>query len=429
MVAKGLKKINEKSVLFFIFILLAVLVLGSLFFMRPKMTGFVSQIDEYTTQEDCENAGYTWEDLTNETCTDIPDCVECAEGCLTEGEVCVEGCVESCEECSADCLACEESNQTCEDENCVEGCVESCAEVEICAENCVSAEDLCAEGCQENCQNCTEVVIGGQCIGAVCGDGEVDANEECDGDDLGSHTCEEQGFISGSLACNSNCTLNKSGCVSCTEDWSCPNWATIDCVDGVKTRTCTDNNNCGTTESKPSETKDCSSESSSSSTTTTTGQVTSEMKSSCVSNWECGEWGKCVNDVQTRECKDTNNCVDATSDKPATSQSCQMPETCSDGIKNQDEKGIDCGGVCEKRCGFFTMVGSAINVPINSSREFIKGHKALSFSILGVIVLIAGWIVAVKVFLKKKNLLFFLENVHFDFHNLFNFLKKKQSSV
>ena len=37
---------------------------------------------------------------------------------------------------------------------------------------------------------------------------------------------------------------------------------------------------------------------------------------------------------------------------PLTSQKCEAPkqlaaETCSDGIKNQNEEGIDCGGICK----------------------------------------------------------------------------------
>ena len=88
-----------------------------------------------------------------------------------------------------------------------------------------------------------------------------------------------------------------------------------------------------------------------------------------------------------------------------------MPETCSDSMKNQDEKGIDCGGVCEQRCSFFTIMGNAVNVPINSSKQFVQNNKAISFSILGVIVLAVGWVVCVKVFLKKKNIFFFVEAI------------------
>ncbi len=97
-----------------------------------------------------------------------------------------------------------------------------------------------------------------------------------------------------------------------------------------------------------------------------------------------------------------------------------MPETCSDGMMNQDEQGIDCGGVCETKCSFFTIMGNAVNVPLNSSKQFIQDNKIASFSILGVLVLLVSWVVCVKVFLKKKNIFFFFDKM--------KFLKKKPKS-
>lgn len=49
---------------------------------------------------------------------------------------------------------------------------------------------------------------------AVCSNNIVDAGEQCDGLALGGATCVSQGFSSGSLSCNSNCTFNTSSCVS-----------------------------------------------------------------------------------------------------------------------------------------------------------------------------------------------------------------------
>jgi len=75
-------------------------------------------------------------------------------------------------------------------------------------------------------------------------------------------------------------------------------------------------------------------------------------------------------------------------------------------------------------------MGNAVNVPINSSKEFVKNHKALSFSLLGVIVLAVSWIVCVKVFLKKKNIFFFLENVDWSkCRTCFDFLKRKKKII
>ncbi len=47
-----------------------------------------------------------------------------------------------------------------------------------------------------------------------CGDGDVDlqADELCDGDNLDGRTCVSEDFSGGVLACNSDCTLDTSGC-------------------------------------------------------------------------------------------------------------------------------------------------------------------------------------------------------------------------
>lgn len=41
----------------------------------------------------------------------------------------------------------------------------------------------------------------------------------------------------------------------CTENWDCTAWS--ECVNGVQTRTCTDLNDCGTTQNKPAESQSC----------------------------------------------------------------------------------------------------------------------------------------------------------------------------
>lgn len=46
-----------------------------------------------------------------------------------------------------------------------------------------------------------------------CGDGVINqALESCDGADLGGHTCKDVGFLSGTLSCNPDCTLNAGAC-------------------------------------------------------------------------------------------------------------------------------------------------------------------------------------------------------------------------
>jgi hypothetical protein len=48
--------------------------------------------------------------------------------------------------------------------------------------------------------------------GALCGDGRIDAGEDCDGSNLGLATCRTQGFDEGSLACSPSCTFDTSAC-------------------------------------------------------------------------------------------------------------------------------------------------------------------------------------------------------------------------
>jgi len=51
-------------------------------------------------------------------------------------------------------------------------------------------------------------------VEAVCGDSVVQTSENCEGSDLNSQTCVSQGFSSGTLSCNTDCTFNTSQCVA-----------------------------------------------------------------------------------------------------------------------------------------------------------------------------------------------------------------------
>lgn len=49
----------------------------------------------------------------------------------------------------------------------------------------------------------------------MCGDGEINGQEACDGDDLGGKKCSDfanQGFGGGTLACLPNCTFDTAEC-------------------------------------------------------------------------------------------------------------------------------------------------------------------------------------------------------------------------
>ncbi|MCH9683922.1 MAG: proprotein convertase P-domain-containing protein [Deltaproteobacteria bacterium] len=49
--------------------------------------------------------------------------------------------------------------------------------------------------------------------GETCGNGMLDGDEECDGDELDGQDCEMQGFAGGELGCADDCTFDTSMCV------------------------------------------------------------------------------------------------------------------------------------------------------------------------------------------------------------------------
>ncbi len=344
MTKKKLKKVNERVVLFSALILLAVFALGILFIANPNMTGNVV-LEEYENQTSCENAGYAWENLTEQNCINISDCVECVdtEDCQDTCEECIEtwGCNNLSYTTEADCVGNSSSWENLTEQNCINisGCVE-----------CVDTED-----CQDTCEECIETW---GCTGDVC-----------DTDHL--NLCDETNCTGLGYWYNGACHIGE--CVPDTcDDLGCG----------------TQDDGCGTTLDCPA----CP---------VPTKAAPKEVKSSCVSEWQCSDWNECVNGTQTRTCEDIHNCVLKTTDEPILSQTCEVivEETCFDGIKNQDEEGIDCGGVCEQKCS--TLTGSAIS-PIESGKEFLQKNKTIVFIISGFLVLALAGFLTFSVLKKKK---------------------------
>jgi len=195
-------------------------------------------------------------------------------------------------------------------------------------------------------------------------------------------------------------TTEYHSCTACTPNWDCGNWST--CSNGNQTRTCTDSNSCGTSVNKPSIKKECTSSTTVTTTTpltTTNTQVTAEITPVCTPSLQCGDWQECINGTQIRICTDTNTC-NPEEVASTESQACvvEIKETCTDKIKNQGETGVDCGGSC-KKCGLFTIVGSAISGTFNSVLK--DKTKIMIFS--GVLfILIAGFVYHRFFFRKKK---------------------------
>ena len=107
----------------------------------------------------------------------------------------------------------------------------------------------------------------------------------------------------------------------------------------------------------------------------------------CNENWQCTKWTECtIEGIQVRACSDENKCGTSIS-KPAEIQSCTKP-TCNDGIQNQEELGIDCGGPCARRCGIAEIAGSIIKVPAPEEKKktsYGAGLILLLFMLIGML--------------------------------------------
>lgn len=288
-------------------------------------------------------------------------CVTTAHGC-TGISFCTGGIFGSCQPvadyCDTDCDGTDEcTNSTCPNCGCIGDINESCTTVNGC-----QGLKFCISGTWSGCQP-----TGFFCDTDCDGDQECSANPcaacPCTGTENQSCTTEDgcQGtqFCSGGSfgACQNNgyfcdsdcdgdeeCVATACDSCSCTPDWRCTDYS--DCVDGKKTRTCTDNNNCSTDAGKPDEEDNCR---------TTSGGggddppvITNRTR--CTENWQCTSWSACtISGVQTRTCTDANSCGTETS-KPVLVNTCTYGGTCSDGVKNNDEDGVDCGGSCPNDC-------------------------------------------------------------------------------
>ncbi len=129
----------------------------------------------------------------------------------------------------------------------------------------------------------------------------------------------------------------------CTEDWTCLEWS--DCyppisdkpefITGYQKMSCYDRNSCDEDNYKTTRYRECE----------------YRVPAGCYPEWECTDWTLCRKDgTKERACFDLNECP--TSDQirfgiPEITQFCVYSESCSDGVKNNNEMGIDCGGPCE----------------------------------------------------------------------------------
>jgi len=158
----------RKGVSYFVVMLLIALGIVVLYYWGGEPTGMVV-FEEYENSTACEAAGYFWENITNETCVNVTTCVN-------------ETYTYDCEPC----LEYEVINETTNETECINWTV------------CISENQTCTTE-----ENCTEVVVGGQCIGGVCDEEHLNLCEDetnCteaggywyDNNDDGNSTCNEE---------------------------------------------------------------------------------------------------------------------------------------------------------------------------------------------------------------------------------------------
>ncbi len=116
--------------------------------------------------------------------------------------------------------------------------------------------------------------------------------------------------------------------VECTPELICLPWS--DCYpNGLQEQVCRDKNGCSDTEIRFQQ--NC---------------TYNGPQPQCRENWLCADWSVCsMAGTQNRTCKDLDSCQ-TTRYRPPLEQECVYKPTCSDGVQNGNETGVDCGGDC-----------------------------------------------------------------------------------
>ncbi len=173
--------------------------------------------------ETCEGLGFIGGTLL---CTascgyDVSGCIPvvCGDGVISAGEACDDGNQQSGDGCNVLCNV--EGGWGCSGEPsqctplCGNGALDS---GEPCDGALLGGSDCFAQGFDAGtlaCDtDCTYDTSG--CRMASCGDGHADPGEDCDGSDLGGATCQSLGYVSGMLQCTANCGYDPGACVAPT---------------------------------------------------------------------------------------------------------------------------------------------------------------------------------------------------------------------
>jgi cysteine-rich repeat protein len=197
-----------------------------------------------------------------------------------------------------------------------------------------------------------------------CGDGTINADDICDGNDMGNITdCKNlSGFVGGFLTCGKDCHLNTSRCYTGNET---PHVFNDSCFDGNKSASETDvdcGGNCPPCGEgkKCSGNQDCGSALFCKFNICTATSCSDTLKNGLESDVDCG--GGCPKCSVDKACNIDSDC--ASNFCHPLNKKCSS-STCDDTYLNGDESDVDCGGGCPNRC----LLGQKCLSPNDCSTE------------------------------------------------------------
>lgn len=179
-----------------ILVLVGIDIIGAILFGLFYIKSHPAQISEMDSLADVGMAQsvISYSDVT------VPSKIVCGNFICESGE--------DCATCPSDCSC--GSNQS----NCGNGLIDDGEQCDTSNLNGKTCSDLglgfnagylsCKSDCTFNTSHCYTI--------PVCGNGVVEGDEECDGEDLNNQSCQSLGYDFGKLSCTRDCKFDESGC-------------------------------------------------------------------------------------------------------------------------------------------------------------------------------------------------------------------------
>ncbi len=163
----------------------------------------------------------------------------------------------------------------------------------------------------------------------------------------------------------------------CISNWKCGAWSPCS-PDNSSYQQCIDYNGCNPKNYEHFTFKNC----------TYYG-----LEKYCNEKWDCNDWSTCDNGVHTRMCLDMDACS-TNRTRPVEHESCDKISSCFNGIQDNGETGVDCGGLC----------GVCRNV-----EQPYKSNNPITTTIIAAGITVG--LTALAAFLLKSNLLAFIRKM------------------